>query len=104
MYQNLSTRHDWPVKKAIIDWPIRMKRNSKRTSGNWLSPLGAQNINHGAASQTLLTEVKFRLRRRLDTECNHALTKRHALTKSLFCVTKMECNRFRDGDIICHSA
>ena len=104
MYQNLSTRHDWPVKKAIIDWPIRMKRNSKRTSGNWLSPLGAQNINHGAASQTLLTEVKFRLRRRLDTECNHALTKRHALTKSLFCVTKMECNRFRDGDMTCHGA
>ena len=81
-----------------------MKRNSKRTSGNWLSPLGAQNINHGAASQTLLTEVKFRLRRRLDTECNHVLIKRHALTRSLFCVTKMECNRFRDGDMICHSA
>ena len=104
MHQNLSARHDWPVKKAIIDWPIRMKRNSKRTSGNWLSPLGAQNINHGAASQTLLTEVKFRLRRRLDTECNRALTKRHALTRSLFCVAKMECNRFRDGDMICHSA
>jgi len=30
VYQDLSTRHDWPVKKAIIDLPIRMKGNSKR--------------------------------------------------------------------------
>ena len=104
MHQNLSARHDWPVKKAVVDWPIRMKGNTKRTSGNWLSPLGAQNKNHSAASQTLLTEVKFRLRCRLDTECNHALIKRHALTRWLFCETKMECNRFKDGDMICHSA
>ena len=32
MYQDLSTRHDWPVEKVIVDWPIRMKENSKRTS------------------------------------------------------------------------
>ena len=25
MYQDLSTRHDWPVKKAIVDLPIRIK-------------------------------------------------------------------------------
>ena len=36
-------RHDWPVKNAIVDLPIEMKGNSKRTSGNSLSPLGAQN-------------------------------------------------------------
>ena len=30
VYQDLSTRHDWPVKKAIVDLPIRMKGNSKR--------------------------------------------------------------------------
>ena len=45
--------------------PIRMKGSSKRTSGNSLSPLGAQNEDIGATSQTLLTEVKLRQRRRL---------------------------------------
>ena len=34
LYQDLSTRHDWSVKKAIVDLPIRMKENSKRASGN----------------------------------------------------------------------
>ena len=54
------------LKKAIVDLPIKMKGNSKRTSGNSLSPLGAQNKELGTASQTLLTEVKLRgLRRRL---------------------------------------
>ena len=42
-----------------------MKGNSKRTSGNSLNPLGAQNKDLGTASQTLQNEVKFRLRRRL---------------------------------------
>ena len=59
MYQDLSTRHDWPVKKAIVDLPIRMKGNSKRISGFLLSPLGAQKRDLGAASPTLLTEVKL---------------------------------------------
>ena len=54
MYQDLSTRHDWPVKKAIVDLPIRMKGSSKRTSGNTLSPLGAQNRDMGAASQMFM--------------------------------------------------
>ena len=58
-------RHDWPAKKAFVDLPIKMKGNSKRTSGNSLSPLGAQNKDIGAASRTLLTEVKLHLRRRL---------------------------------------
>ena len=43
MYQDLSTRHDWSVKKFIVDLPIRLKVNLKCTSGNLLSPLGAQN-------------------------------------------------------------
>ena len=34
-YQDMSTRHDWPIKKAIVDLPIRMKGNS-----NALSVLG----------------------------------------------------------------
>ena len=42
-----------------------MKVNSKRTSGNSLSPLGAQNSDLGASSQALLTGVKLRLRHRL---------------------------------------
>ena len=65
VYQDLSTRHDWPVKKDMLDLPIRMKENSKRIFGDSLSPLEAQNKYLGAASQTLLTEVKLRLRRRL---------------------------------------
>ena len=39
MYQDLSERHDWPVKKAIVRLPIRLKGNSERISGNSLSPL-----------------------------------------------------------------
>ena len=52
---------DWPVKKAIVDLSIRMKGDLKRTTGNSLSPLVTQNKDIGAASQTLLTEVKLRL-------------------------------------------
>ena len=51
VYQALSTRHDWLVKKAIVDLPINTKRNSKRTSGNSLSTLGTQNQDLGAAKQ-----------------------------------------------------
>ena len=65
MYQDLSARHDWPVKKFIVDLPIRIIGNWKRISGNSLSPLRAQNKDIGAASQTLLAGVKFRLRGRL---------------------------------------
>ena len=43
MYQDLSTCHDWPVKNVIVDLPIKMKGNSKRSSCNSLSPLGVQN-------------------------------------------------------------
>ena len=43
MYQDFSTRHDWPVKNAIVDLPIRLRENSRRVSGNLLSPLRAMN-------------------------------------------------------------
>ena len=59
VYQNLSTRHDWPPKKAIVDLPIRMKGNPKPTSDNSLSRLGAQNKYLGTVSQTLLTEYDY---------------------------------------------
>jgi len=48
--ESLFTGYDWRVKKAMIDWSIKMKGNSKRLSGNLLSPLGAQNKDLGAAS------------------------------------------------------
>ena len=51
--------------KSVTDLPIRLKGNSKRISGNSLSPLGAQNKDLGATSQTLLNGVKLRLLRRL---------------------------------------
>ena len=41
VYQDLNTRHVWPVKKDNVNLPISNKGNSKRTSGNSLSPLGA---------------------------------------------------------------
>ena len=59
MYQHLSTCHDWPFEKDIVDLPIRMKGTFKRTSSNSLSPLGGQKKDIGAASQTILTEVKL---------------------------------------------
>jgi len=61
VFQDLSTRYDWRVKKAgFVDLPIRLKGNTKRISGKSLSPLWAQNKDIGTASQTLLTEVKLR--------------------------------------------
>ena len=41
MYQDLSTRHDWPDKKAIVDLPITLEGNSKHVTSNSLVPLGA---------------------------------------------------------------
>ena len=51
--------YNWP------GLPIKIKENSKCTSGNLLSLLRAQNKDNGTASQTLLTKVKFHLRHRL---------------------------------------
>ena len=61
VYQDLSADHDWPVKKAIVNLTIRLKGNSKRTSGNSLSPLGVLCMDFGTASQMLLTRVGLRL-------------------------------------------
>ena len=43
-YQDLSMCHDWPVRKAIVDFPMKMKQNLKCTFGNLLSPLGIHTI------------------------------------------------------------
>ena len=53
------------LQKAIVDLPIRMKGNWKCISHNSLNPLGAQNRDLPPALQTLLTEVKLHLWRRL---------------------------------------
>ena len=56
VYQDLSTRHDWPVKKTIVDLPIRLQVEGKfKTHCNSLSPLEAENKDLGTASQTLPT-------------------------------------------------
>ena len=55
VYQDLSTRHDWLVKNAIVDLPIRMKGNSKRASDNSLSPFGASSERFGAQNKTDVT-------------------------------------------------
>ena len=56
--EDLSTFHEWPVKKGKVEIQIRLKGNSKLTSGNSLNPLGAQNKDIEAASQTLLTGIR----------------------------------------------
>ena len=58
-------RHDWLVTNTIVELPIKMKENSKLSSSNSSSPLGAQNKDKGAALQMLPTQVKLHLRRRL---------------------------------------
>ena len=65
VYQDLSTRYDWPVDKATVYLPIRLKGNSKSISGNSLSPLEAQNKDMGTAAPILLTGVELCMRRRL---------------------------------------
>ena len=60
VYQDFSMHHDWPVKKAIVSLPIRMRENLKPSSG--------QNKDLGAASQTSLTEVKLCARCRLSCQ------------------------------------
>ena len=60
MYQEfLRMHHDWPVENTIVNLPIRLKGNSKCISDNSLIPLGAQNMDTGTASQTLLTGVRY---------------------------------------------
>ena len=63
----MSYLEGWPApqtklkKKAIVDLPVRLKAcKSKRTSGNSLSPLGAQSKNLGAAASQTLLDVASR--------------------------------------------
>ena len=47
--EDLSMSHDWPVEKAMVDSPVELKKNLKRTSGNLLSLFRTQNKDLGAA-------------------------------------------------------
>ena len=58
VYQDLIACHDWPIKKATVNLPIRLKQISKRISGNSFSLFGAQNKDICAASQMLLIRVR----------------------------------------------
>lgn len=40
LYQDLSMRHYWLVKKTMVNLPVSLKGNLKCISGNLLSPLG----------------------------------------------------------------
>ena len=59
VYQDLSTCHDWSIRKAIVYLPIRLQRNLKHISANLLRQLGARNKDVIAALQVLLTRVRF---------------------------------------------
>ena len=71
----------WPVKKAIVDLPIRMTGNSKWTSGNLLSLSGAHNTDVSAALQTLRTRVKWCLWCRLTSLRHRYLPKTYTTVK-----------------------
>ena len=43
VYQDLSTHHDWPVKKAIVNLPVRLKGNLKFILDKSFRLLGAKN-------------------------------------------------------------
>ena len=58
---HLSTSHDWPIKKSMVNLSIRVKGYSKRISGNLLNPLGYKNKDIGPALQTLLSRVRIDL-------------------------------------------
>ena len=61
VYKVLSMHYDEPVKKAIVNLPVRLKGNLKHISCKLLCLLVAQNKEISAASETLLTKVIRRL-------------------------------------------
>ena len=65
LYQVLSMCHDWPVKLAIVNLPIRLKGNLKSISSNSLSLFGTHNKDISPARQTSLTGFRLRLRNRV---------------------------------------
>ena len=74
VYQDLSTWHDWPVKNAIVDLPIRLKGNLKRISGSPLSPWRTKKQGSRRCCADVTIRVNLRLRRRLDPPFRYQLS------------------------------
>lgn len=66
VYEDLSARHDLPVKEAIVDLPIRLEGNLKRISGSPLSPWRTQKQGSRRCCADVTIRVNLRLRPRLD--------------------------------------
>ena len=70
--------------------PIKMKRNSKHTSGNLLNPLGAQNNQNKDISvasqmiQNVLTKLNY--------ICNAALVQRKSESQFAFLTSRSDCS------------
>ena len=64
MFQDLSTRRHWPVKKATVDLPIRMKGNLKMHFRYFVELDGGPEQGSKRCFADL-TKVKLSLRRRL---------------------------------------
>lgn len=56
VYQDLIMRYDWPVKRAIINLPIRSKQNTTLPAIHWIR-WGTQNKDIGTAFIMWLTKV-----------------------------------------------
>ena len=74
VYQDLSTWHDWPVKNAIVDLPIRLKGNLKRISGSPLSLWRTKKQGSRRCCADVTIRVNLRLRRRLDPPFRYQLS------------------------------
>ena len=59
MYQGLSARHDWPVKNAIVDLPIKIYEIWNALPVICFSPLGAQNKNISAAGRRYKPRLNY---------------------------------------------
>ena len=57
--------HDWPVKSAMVNLPIRLKGNLKNISSNSLSVFGAHNKDISPALRMSLTGLQLHLRHRV---------------------------------------
>ena len=64
MYQDLSTRHDWPVKKAIVNLPIKLKENSNAFPVI-VESVGGQEQEYRRCLADVTSRVKLPLQRRL---------------------------------------
>ena len=65
MYQDLSTHHNWPVKKAVVNLPVRFKKIRNELPLIIVESIGGQNKDIGTTLQILLTRVRLHYQHRL---------------------------------------